>query len=434
MNALGRLTRLSGPLVFGQLAFAVNGFVTQYFLARFSGDAFHAALPGSMLAVAVSSLFISTLGYTGTVLAKYHGAGDLAASEIVFRRALKLTALSIPLFLLAIPLGHAVLAVFDTQSAVLEAEFAYYDILLVNGFFTTLAAVLGGFFTGRGKTRFVGAMTVAGFVLNMALAPLFIGGFRGFPWNGVVGAGWAATLAHIMPCMGLGWAIWCHSRSVPSTPPCRHTVPSCGELLRVGLPNGIRAVVDIGGFFAFVAVLAECPQAAVAASSAAFAVNGVYQAFPQAVSAALEIVTARDGTDHRRSRRAFHVASIQLAVGSALAFAGFLLFFGRRTLGVFRPDQLADVGGFDGEIPRLIAILAVKGVFESVCLVYQGRLRGEGRTTAAFAVQTGCSLLFWLPLFLSVRVLHPSVTNYWLTMLAASVLTAAVSHLVLRSR
>ena len=59
------------------------------------------------------------------------------------------------------------------------------------------------------------------------------------------------------------------------------------ELLRLGLPNGIRAVIDIGGFFVFAAVLAECAPAAVAASTAAFAVNGIFQALPQGLSQAL---------------------------------------------------------------------------------------------------------------------------------------------------
>ena len=60
-------------LTCAQLAFSLNTFVTNWFLARASAEAFHAALPGSMLAVAVSALAISTLGYSGTILARRHG-------------------------------------------------------------------------------------------------------------------------------------------------------------------------------------------------------------------------------------------------------------------------------------------------------------------------------------------------------------------------
>ena len=259
MNAMLSLQRLALPLTFAQLAFAANTFVTSLFLSRSSTTALHASLPGSMLAVAVSSLAISALGYSGTVFADRHGSGDTPGALAAFRSALVLAALSIPYFILAAPFGHALLGVFNTAPEVLAAESAYYDVLLANGYesayydvllangyFTMLAAVLGGYFTGQGKTRFVGAVTVFGFLVNMAIAPIFINGLFGVPTSGIRGAGWSATISHIVPCVILAVAIRLRPLECRARQMCRADFRT---LLSLGIPNGVRAVIDIGGFF-----------------------------------------------------------------------------------------------------------------------------------------------------------------------------------------
>ena len=427
MNGALRLQCMALPLTLAQLAFAANTFVTGYFLARHSTTALHASLPGSMLAVAVSSLAISTLGYAGTIFARRHGTGDESGALAAFRSALLLTALSAPLFFLAAPLGHLVLGAFNTSPEVLAAESSYYDVLLANGFFTTLAAVLGGYFTGQGRTLFVGAVTVFGFLVNMALAPLFIGGRLGPSLCGIQGAGWAATVAHIAPCVVLAVAI--RLRPLPAAAR-RIRRADLSEILRLGVPNGVRAVIDIGGFFVFTAVLAECDTAAVAASTAAFAVNGIYQAFPQGLAQALEIATARAAES---GRRAFLLPSQVLAAVYAAAFTAVLSAAGMAILlGFAKNVDEPFVARFTSAAKFLVTILAVKALFESLVQVLQAYLRGLGETASVFRIQFATSILFWVPLYLAVRHFHPSVPAYWLTMLASSALGAAA--LSLRSR
>ena len=419
MSRILQLQRLAFPLTCGQLAFALNGFVTHWFLAHSSSTAFHASLPGSMLAVAISSIFISSLAYSGTILAQRHGAGDTEGARQVFRRAIVLTILSAPLFLLAVPIGHFILSIFDTQPEVLQAESAYYDILLANGFFTALAAVLGGYFTGRGKTRLVGAMTTSGFILNMALSPIFINGAFGLPLHGIVGAGWAATIAHIVPCIILATLIlFRHPGNLPA--PSNRSPITYSLLLKLGLPNGIRSVIDIGGFFVFVAVLAECPPAAVAASTAAFAVNGIYQAFPQGLSAALEIVTARG--DARNLRPALTSTAAYVAL-----FALVLSVWGTSFLCHFRAkDATFSLEEFLVTARPLVLILAVKAIFESLVIVLQAHLKGLGRTSTVLYIQLFSSCCFWMPLYFCVRQFHPSIPLYWLTMIACSALSTSL--------
>ena len=421
MNRALSLQRMAFPLTMAQLAFAANTFVTSLFLSRHSTTALHASLPGSMLAVAVSSLAISTFGYSGTIFARRHAEGDGPGAIAAFRAALAMTLLSAPLFFLAVPLGHLVLGVFNASPEVIAAESAYYDVLLANGFFTTLAAVFGGYFTGQGKTRFVGAVTLSGFVVNMALAPVFIEGRFGIPVSGNQGAGWAATVAHVLPCIVLAIAI--RLRPIPASARriCRADV---SEMLRLGLPNGVRAFMDIGGFFVFTAILAECAPPAVAASTAAFAVNGVFQALPQGLSQAMEISTAREGSAGRRALLAPGAALVAIY---SLAFCLALAVGGRSLLAAFASSGDARFAhGFSATAAVLAVVLAAKAPFESAVQVLQAHLRGRGETAAVFRIQFATSLLFWVPSFLAVRAVCPGIPAFWLTMLASSALATAL--------
>jgi MATE family multidrug resistance protein len=314
-----------------------------------------------------------------------------------------------------------VLGAFNTSPEVLAAESDYYDVLLANGFFTALAAVLGGYFTGQGKTRFVGAVTVFGFLVNMALAPLFIGGRIGLPVDGIQGAGWAATIAHIVPCIALAIAIRLRPVRSAARQMCRADI---AEILRLGVPNGVRAVIDIGGFFAFTAVLAECAPAAVAASTAAFAVNGIYQAFPQGLAQALEISTARTPESGRRALILPAQALVTIYTAAftvVLAAAGMTLLFG------FTKDvDESFLSEFSSTAKFLVKILAVKALFESSVQILQAYLRGHGETASVFIIQFATSILFWVPLFFAVRHFHPSMSAYWSTMLVASALSTVL--------
>ena len=419
------LIRTATPLVLAQLAFATNAFVTQVFLARHSATALHASLPGSMLAVTLSVFFINTLGYSGTLIAQRHGSGDECGANRLFAGALLLTALSIPLFFLAAPLGLTILGIFNTEPAVLAAESAYFKVLLVNGFFTALAAVLGGYFTGRGQTRLVGGVTIFGFLLNMALAPIFINGLWGIPTEGVIGAGWSATIAHIVPCAILAL---CIARTNPSN---LSNLSNLATLLRLGLPNGLRSVIEIGGFFLFTAFLAECAPAAVAASTLLFAINNLPYNTVQGLAQAVEILIGR--TPERTRQRGTIFWGIILAIGVALLYVKVLWL-----TSVFAPSWFLptapnfSTAEFTNALHALVAVIAAKAVFEFLTLILQAVLRGRGETSAVCRIQAVVSFGVWIPAYVLVRLFHPNMTAYWLTMFLSGLVSVALLTRTLR--
>ena len=69
----------------------------------------------------------------------------------------------------------------------------------------------------------------------------------------------------------------------------------------------------------------------------------------------------------------------------------------------------------------LVAIVAAKTLFEMMTLVLQGVLRGLGRTADVCRVQAITSFLVWIPAYGLVRICHPTVPAYWLTMILSGV-------------
>ena len=301
-------------------------------------------------------------------------------------------------------------------------------MLLVNGFFTALAAVLGGYFTGRGQTRLVGGVTIFGFLLNMALAPIFINGLWGIPTEGVIGAGWSATIAHIVPCAILAL---CIARTNPSNPSNLSNLSNLSPLLRLGLPNGLRSVIEIGSFFLFTAFLAECAPAAVAASTLLFAINNLPYNAVQGLAQAVEILIGR--TPERTRQRGTIFWGIILAIGVALLYVKVLWL-----TSVFAPSWFLptapnfSTAEFTNALHALVAVIAAKAVFEFLTLILQAILRGRGETSAVCRIQAVVSFGVWIPAYVLVRLFHPNMTAYWLTMFLSGLVSVALLTRTLR--
>ena len=417
------VVRTALPLVFAQLAFAANTFVTQFFLAHHSTTALHASLPASMLAVTYMVFFNMTLGYAGTIFAQRHGGGDTRGALAAFVQSVWLTLFTLPLLALGCPLARLVLGVFNTSPDVLAAETRYFDILMLNAAFTILAQVLGGFFTGQGKTKFVGLVTVFGFLVNMAIAPVFIAGFAGLP-DGTAGAGIAQTIAHVVPCVILAVAIArapeFRARTVSLRPSL--TARETMEILRLGMPNGLRTVLEIGGFFCFTAFLSEGAPAAVAASTAVFAVNNIPYGAVQGLASAVEILVGRaSGRKDAAAVRGILVTATILTVVLAVLYVKVLWLFQDAILDPFLKNARVTLEAFHETTRVLVAIVAAKTLFEMMTLVLQGVLRGLGRTADVCRVQAIASFLVWIPAYGLVRICHPTVPAYWLTMILSGV-------------
>lgn len=385
MSRLADLARLALPVAGSTLVIAVGEIADRAFLGHWSADALAATLPGGMLARVFTGVLVGTVGYSAARVARFTGAtGNLSrargasgapdAATTAFAQGLWLTLFAAPAFLAAAPVG------------------------LASGALATLAAALGAWFVGHGRTGRVAAAALVGCGVNLLADPLLIFGLGG----GVAGAGAASVLAQATVCgvlaAALGRDFRARGRAIAGH--LRFCRTEAARLLRTGLPVGLSSLVGSTTFTAFVLALGRMDAAALAVGNACFAVNNFFYTLLAAVETAIMIRTGQafgegNPDEARRIRRAgFALDALLFA-----AFFGLVLAFPETALGPFvRGDDATAHAAFAAQGRVFLAILAVAGIFRATQSALTGFLRGTGGMRRIFVAQAVASLLVWMPL------------------------------------
>ena len=412
--------RLALPFLLSSIAAAVNQLTDRFFLAQTGDCALEAVLPAGMLANILTVVLSTTIGYSATFIAQYHGGGHNRLAASAFVQGLFLTTLAVPLFFLAIPAGFAVLDFAGHAPAVLSAERTYFLYTQPAGALIVLAAVLGGLFTGQGHTKYVGFCALVGAFGNILFDRLFILGWNGIPALGIQGAGIATILAQSLPCVLLA------ARAVRdpllTNQPVREVLAFrprlAARIVRFGFPAGLNVLVGSGTFTVFTLVLGRLGPLALAVSNAVFAIGNIYYLTATAIAQAVTITTARArGCGDIVAVRRGLSSGLLLAVLALIVFFAAVLPFGNGWLGLFRCESSAfDAGTFLATGRMLLLVLLAREAAEGLLTILIGALRGVGDTKFVLLIQSGIELFFWMPLVFALLVLRPSLYALWLTM------------------
>lgn len=408
---------------------AVLEFAERIFLGNYSKSALAASLPGSMMASTFTVVLITAIGYSATFVAQYHGAGknDSAASALF--QGLWLAIFSLPLFLALIPIGQIIIRIADHAPAVRKDELTFFISYVFVGIASTFSTVLGGFFSGQGRTRLVGFATAAGCACALVLDPVLI-----FTLDlGTIGAGIASVTSFVVTALILG------IRAIrdPLIIRVRGTKfvafrPQLAlRILRFGLPLGFAALIANGTFAFFMALFGRFGAETLALGNACFAIHALVFNAICAISAATLILSARffGNGDISAVRRSVRTAGL-LAIGVSLAFFGLLLPFARPVLSAF---GCAHAGGQTALGVSFLALMAVRDAFEALQLVLSSGLRGVGDTRFVLFARLLASGLVWTPLFLiAAQAVNPILI--WATMPVAFALHALVLYLRWRGK
>lgn len=429
-SVLRSLITLSWPLALAQMTNVLGGVLGSIILAKSSVYALAATLPATMLASTVTAFFSSFLGYSGTLVARHDGSGDASAGVSSFLHGLGMAILLLPAFVLLVPVGHQIFACFGHRHEMLSAERLFFTYLLFSGYLATLSGVLGGFLTGRGDSRFTGIALSAGNVLNVLLLPPLALGNHAL--SGIHGAGLANLLANGTATLVLSARIFGTLRNNQSTivsmlfRPDRQRII---ELLRLGIPNGLRQLVDCGGFFIFTALIARLDPIAVAASTAIFSVNNLHHAVREGIQRGVEILTGRSSkVVNRQLIREITFGGLLLMAACMATFA-VILYTWKGTIFCWflSSPEGAERAQFLRTTDLLLSVLWINLALEAVAMVLTAVCRGLGRTPQLFICQFVTSGLVWLPLVFLVHAFSPSVLGFWLTL---SVCSAVLSILL----
>lgn len=426
------ILKLVWPLALGMVNAAALQAVDRAFLARFSVTALEAVLPATTLAWVFLSFFQSVVGYSGVFVAQYHGAKDEAGCRRSFAAAVVISLLALAPTALAGWAGAAVIARTAATETMARMERSYFDALMLGSVFVYLQMAAISYLTGRGRTRLVFWIGLAGNALNVALDPLFIFGLSlpslgvSLPAFGIAGAAWATNLSLAAQCALLAFAVRRAGAFGGFRLPGVRAL--CGRLLRFGVPAGGYEVLNTLSFTVFVFVTGELEPEAFAASNACFTVN--YLLFAPMTGFAIGVQTlvgqARGRGDDAVARTALRRT---MALGLGFVFVACLLILALRgpILSLYASPDLADPAAFRSLGTTLLCLMSAWMLFDAADVILCGALKGAGDTKFVMGWMLFNAFAIWLPLVFAVRAVHNTMPALWGTMIVYVVVISAGS-------
>ena len=406
------------PLVLANSAFTIMQFTDRVLLSRHSSGDIQAAMPAGILSFTLISFFCAIAGYSGTFVAQYHGAGDSRACVRSCMAGLVLSLLSLPFFLALIPVCHWIvrLAGHAPEIQALEGDYAFW--MLLGGCIESAHWVLGGFLVGRSR---VVPGTVISFVccgINIALDYALIFGRWGLPEWGIRGAAVATFVSGAISSL-LHLAVVFRERPFREMSLRDILHIDWGlvwRIVRYGVPSGIQMFFDIGAFAFFVLLTGRLDALSLATSNVAFSINNLAFAPLMGFSSAAATLVGqfqgagRSDLAHSSCWRCMHLGWAYMA-----AIGAVFLLLPETLLSAFRsPDAEYTVAQMLALGRKLLTLLVVWGMFDTMNIVFISALKGAGDTRFVMAALVGSSWFAWIPAEIVVlNVLHRGIVAAW---------------------
>ena len=415
--------RIIWPLMLSNSVSAIMLFTDRIFLSRYSDVAMQAAVPSGTLSYLLLCVLHITISYSGTFVAQYHGAGKRLHCAKSLTQCFWLLFLTVPLTLLAIPLGHVLIGASGHAGEVAAAERTYFDIMMAGGVLLPLAGALDGYFTGRGFTKLVMWLSIAGSATNVLLDWIMIYGHWGFPEMGVAGAAYATALSFgaftvIRGVIAFREPVF-HGRRGRAAFAFDKSLSL--RILRYGIPSGLHVMLDMltFTFFVFVTGREDVADAlGFGASNVCFNINHLLFSPLLGIGMGAGILVGNyqgAGDSDSASRAGWTSIFIGwIFMGTALLL---LALFFRPAVTLFISDNSAfDRESFISLCRILVAILSSWCMFDAANVIAGGSLKGAGDTR--FVMLTGIAAGFglWVPMVIAVARFRPSIVNLWLTL------------------
>jgi MATE family multidrug resistance protein len=195
INSYRALFSVSLPLVLSMAATTVMEFTDRVFLANYSMEAIAAALPGGISAFLFLIFFAGVASYLNVFIAQYTGAGYLHRIGACVWQGIYFSVLAAVILIGVSFMADPLFRFGGHPLEVQQLESVYFGILCLEAGMNVLGTSLACFFSGRGKTRPVMAISMIGMAFNIPLDYALINGIWLFPEMGIQGAGIATVFS-----------------------------------------------------------------------------------------------------------------------------------------------------------------------------------------------------------------------------------------------
>ena len=418
-NGYREVLSISLPLVASMGSITLMQFTDRIFLANYSMDAIAAALPAGIASFTGIAFFMGVANYTNVFVAQYTGAGAFTRVGASMWQGIYFSLMA-ALFLASLCLISEPLFDWIGHSPHIQAlEVKYFKILTLGGGLVVLGSAMACFYTGRGITRVVMVVHMAGAAINIPLDYCLIYGVGPFPEMGIVGAAVATLIAYASIVLILAVLIF------GKTNRKRFATWEAGafdrelfrRLMRYGIPSGFQFFLEIFGFTFFIQMLGRLGDLELAASNIVLSIEslsflpmvGFHIGNATLVGQAVGKGCPEEGVYATTS--ALHLTMAYMLLVSAL-----FVLAPRPLLSLFQASQYGPEQ-YD-EIMRLGVILlrfvAAFCFFDALNLIFSGAIKGAGDTRfIMWTIAVLSVAVMIVPVYIAVEVMERGLYTAW---------------------
>lgn len=429
------LLKLAYPLILMSASNSIMQFVDRKLLAHLSSVDMAAAMPAGILYFTLFCLFLCASGFTSTIVAQYHGAGNRQAvlSSVWSGVYFALGAGLIITFVIPF-LGRFLIGFGGHSPDLYWREIAYFNGLIPSGVFACLAAPFFSFFSGQGRTMPVALINILACVLNIFLDYVFIFGWGPIPGMGIYGAGLATSLCSLLSMlMILGYFLMQNQQRFPTRSNRLPQWEGVVRLMRYGIPTGIQVAFDCGAFTLVSFTVGVLGSDQLAAHTIALSINNIFFIPLLGLSDATSILVgqyigrSKHSIAGRVAYRSWRTSLLYMFVGGLI-----YLVFPKELAGMFSPAQ--DDGTFQAVIGLASWLLLAAFLFnmsDTMKFIFTAGLRGAGDTRPIMLICISCAYLLMVPgVLIIVYIFRGNVVWVW----AYLTFTATVEGLLILLR
>lgn len=421
-GSVRELLALAVPLIISTGSLTLMQVVDRIFLTWDSPLALAASLPAALLHWTLISPAVGTAMYISTFVAQYEGAGEPRRVGDSVRQGTLFAFVTGLLYITFAPFAGVIFQNLGHGPEVARLEAEYFSIMCLGTLAALLSHVFGAYYGGRGLTRVIMWVNIAGALFNLVLDPLLIFGLGPFPRLSIRGAALATLLAEILMTAIYAYLILRDRRgreyAVFSSPVL--DVPLFRRLLRYGVPSGLHMFTEVFSFSVFVFLIGTMGTAHLASSNLAFNLNAL--TFMPVFGMGMGVMTlvgnrigeGRPDLARRTTLIAFGICALYM-----IFFGLLYVLFPNWLMAMYRTTGETEAAVSFAEIEReaviLLRFVALYGLFDAMAIIFSCAVRGAGDTRFPFLFSVISSwTIMVLPTFLVVHSGSTSIMIPWL--------------------
>jgi len=431
---LASILKMGTPSMIGFVAGHIYYMVDMWWLAR---------LPASETAVAAVTIFsnvawvffsINQLIGPGSVaiISRRYGEKKYAHAAAAIKETFLLKWLSGLIFgLLGLYFIEDIVYIAGARGEALTLAVGYGQVMFVGLAFSLSTFSVYTAMRGVANPNLAMGIMIGSTILNMALDPLFIFGYLGFPEMGVTGAAVASIISYTLTFLvgvslfftGITNVRFKFFGVVPIS------FDSMKQIIKIGVPSWFSGMSFSGARFVIMPMIAVFGNSVIAAYGIGMQVTAIGMAILVGIGLGLAALIGHNlGSGKRERAKSTANQALLFDVGVMGSLSILIFIFAEQIMGIYfdNPETI----GYGVELLR---ILAISFPFIGIFLTLENIYVGVGMNTPAMVVSVGHSWLLQIPaIFVLTKLLNFDQTGVWWAMTVTISISSSAFYLYFR--